>query len=77
VIALGEATRRGEAPAVGDFGDGQPVADVRAERLGRRQAAEPPLRALVESVTARPVRAYMSEIGPEGPALETFVLDPT
>lgn len=49
---------------------------VRRRRLGRRPAAEPTLRALIETITARPVQAYMSEVGPEGLAFETFVLDP-
>jgi uncharacterized protein YbcI len=53
--------------------DGE-FAGVRTERLGRRDALEPIYRALVETLTGRPVRAYMSEVGPDDVAFEAFVL---
>lgn len=49
-------------------------AGIRAERLDRRDALEPIYRALVETLTSRPVRAYMAEIGPDDVAFEAFVL---
>jgi uncharacterized protein YbcI len=49
---------------------------VQAERFARRDAVEPPLRALIETVTGRPIQACLGEIGAEGLAFETFPLDP-
>lgn len=47
---------------------------MRAERLARHEPLAPSLRALAESVTRRPVRAYMTEVGPEDVAFEVFIL---
>jgi uncharacterized protein YbcI len=55
---------------------------VRADREALRGAMEPTLRALVETLTRHPVRAYMTEISEDDAAFEAFVLgaagaDPT
>jgi uncharacterized protein YbcI len=47
---------------------------MRAERLARHEPLAPALRRLVERLTGRPVRAYMTEVGPEGVASEVFIL---
>jgi uncharacterized protein YbcI len=47
---------------------------MRAERLARHEPLAPSLRALIQTATRRPVRAYMNEIGPEDVAFEVFVL---
>jgi uncharacterized protein YbcI len=47
---------------------------MRAERLGRHEPLAPRFRALIEAVSGRPVRAYMTEVGPEDVAFEVFVL---
>lgn len=47
---------------------------MRAERLARHQRLAPGLRVLVETLTGRPVRAYMTEVGPEDVAFEVFIL---
>jgi uncharacterized protein YbcI len=47
---------------------------MRAERLARHEPLAPSFRALIETVTRRPVRAYMNEVGPEDVAFEVFVL---
>ena len=47
---------------------------MRAERLARHQPLAPTFRALIERLTGRPVRAYMTEVGPEDVAFEVFIL---
>lgn len=47
---------------------------MRAERLARHESLAPGLRALAESMTRRPVRAHMTEVGPEDVAFEVFIL---
>jgi uncharacterized protein YbcI len=47
---------------------------MRAERLARHEALASSLRALIETATERPVRAYMTEVGPEDVAFEVFIL---
>jgi len=49
---------------------------MRAERLARHAPLAPSFRALVETLTKRPVRAYMTEVGPEDVAFEVFILGP-
>jgi uncharacterized protein YbcI len=49
---------------------------VRRKRLERRDGLEPTYRALVETLTGRPVRAYMTEVAPEDVAFEAFMLGP-
>jgi uncharacterized protein YbcI len=49
---------------------------VRADRQALRVALEPTLRALVETLTGRPVRAYLSEVSTDGGCFEAFVLAP-
>jgi uncharacterized protein YbcI len=51
-------------------------AEVRAARLADRDALEPTYRALIETVTGRSVRAYMTEVVEEGVAFEAFMLGP-
>lgn len=47
---------------------------VRADRRALHDPLEPTYRALVETLTGRGVRAYMSEVDPRGTAFEAFVL---
>lgn len=47
---------------------------MRAERLARHTPLAPTFRALIETVTRRPVRAYMTEVGPQDVAFEVFIL---
>ncbi len=47
---------------------------MRAERLARHEPLVPGLRALIERLTGRPVRAHMTEVGPEDVAFEVFIL---
>jgi uncharacterized protein YbcI len=47
---------------------------VRGDRLALRPALEPPLRALVETLTGRPVRAYLAEVSAEDIAFDAFIL---
>jgi uncharacterized protein YbcI len=47
---------------------------MRAERLARHEPLAPNFRALIETLTKRPVRAYMTEVGPEDVAFEVFIL---
>jgi uncharacterized protein YbcI len=47
---------------------------MRAERLARHESLTSSFRALVEALTERPVRAYMTEVGPEDVAFEVFIL---
>jgi uncharacterized protein YbcI len=47
---------------------------MRVERLARHEPLAPNFRALVEAETRRPVRAYMTEVGPEDVAFEVFIL---
>jgi uncharacterized protein YbcI len=47
---------------------------VREDRLALRDALEPTYRALVETLTGRPVRSYMTDISAEDVAFEVFVL---
>jgi uncharacterized protein YbcI len=49
-------------------------ARVRADRRALHDVLEPTFRALVETLTGRAVRAYMSEIDAKGVAFEAFVL---
>lgn len=48
---------------------------VRADRRALHDALEPTYKALVETLTGRAVRAYMSEIDQKGIAFEAFILD--
>jgi uncharacterized protein YbcI len=48
---------------------------VRADRRALHDALEPTYRALVETLTGRPVRAYMSEVDATGAAFEAFILE--
>jgi uncharacterized protein YbcI len=56
-------------------GEGR-FAEVRRARLADRDALEPTYRALIETVTDRTVRAYMTEVVEEGVAFEAFMLGP-
>lgn len=47
---------------------------MRSERLARHEPLAPSFRALIETLTRRPVRAYMTEVGPENVAFEVFIL---
>jgi uncharacterized protein YbcI len=47
---------------------------VRGDRTAMREALEPTLRALVETLTGLPVDVYMGEVNQQGDAFETFVL---
>jgi uncharacterized protein YbcI len=47
---------------------------VRADRQAFRAAVEPALRASVESLTGRPVRAYLTEVGPDDVGFDAFIL---
>ena len=49
---------------------------MRAERLARHEPLAPSLRALIETHAERPVRAHMTEVGPEDVAFEVFILGP-
>lgn len=48
---------------------------VRADRRALHDVLEPTYRALVESLTGRAVRAYMSEVEARGVAFEAFILE--
>jgi uncharacterized protein YbcI len=48
---------------------------VRADRRALHDALEPTYRALVETLTGRAVRAYMSEVDAKGAAFEAFILE--
>jgi uncharacterized protein YbcI len=50
---------------------------VRSDRQAARGALEPTFVALIETITRRPVRAYMTEISPDDAAFEAFVLAPS
>jgi uncharacterized protein YbcI len=50
---------------------------VRNDRQAVRGALEPTFVALIETITRRPVRAYMTEISPDDAAFEAFVLAPS
>jgi len=47
---------------------------MRGERLAHHEPLAPTFRALIETLTRRPVRAYMTEVGPEDVAFEVFIL---
>jgi uncharacterized protein YbcI len=47
---------------------------VRGDRLALREALEPTFRALVETLTGVPMRAYMTDVNPDDVAFEVFVL---
>jgi uncharacterized protein YbcI len=47
---------------------------MRAERLARHEPLGPTFRAAIETLTRRPVRAHMTEVGPEDVAFEVFIL---
>jgi uncharacterized protein YbcI len=47
---------------------------MRAERLARHEPLAPTFRAAIEALTGRPVRAQMTEVGPEDVAFEVFIL---
>jgi uncharacterized protein YbcI len=47
---------------------------MRAERLARHETLAPGFRAAIERLTERPVRAQMTEVGPEDVAFEVFIL---
>jgi uncharacterized protein YbcI len=57
--------------------DGGRFDRVRADRRAVHDVFEPTYKALVESLTGRPVRAYLSEIDAKGVAFEAFILDRT
>jgi uncharacterized protein YbcI len=48
---------------------------VRADRRALHDVLEPTYKALVETLTGRGVRAYMSEVDAKGVAFEAFILD--
>jgi uncharacterized protein YbcI len=48
---------------------------VRSDRRALHDVLEPTYRALVETLTGRSVRAYMSEIDAKGVAFEAFILE--
>jgi uncharacterized protein YbcI len=48
---------------------------MRAERLARHEPLAAGFRAAIENLTRRPVRAHMTEVGPEDVAFEVFILD--
>jgi uncharacterized protein YbcI len=48
---------------------------VRTDRRALHEVLEPTYKALVETLTGRAVRAYMSEVDAKGAAFEAFVLD--
>jgi uncharacterized protein YbcI len=48
---------------------------VRSDRRALHDVLEPTFKALVETLTGRGVRAYMSEIDAQGVAFEAFILD--
>jgi uncharacterized protein YbcI len=47
---------------------------VREDRRALHDALEPPLRALVETLTGRPVLAYLAEVSPQDVAFDAFIL---
>lgn len=47
---------------------------MRAERLARHEPLDPIFRAVLETLTMRPIRAHMNEVGPEDVAFEVFIL---
>lgn len=47
---------------------------MRGERLARHEPLAPSFRGLIERLTRRPIRAYMTEVGPEDVAFEVFIL---
>jgi uncharacterized protein YbcI len=47
---------------------------MRAERLARHEPLAPTFRVAIETLTRRPVRAHMTEVGPEDVAFEVFIL---
>jgi uncharacterized protein YbcI len=49
---------------------------VRGDRLALHEALEPTYRALIETLTGRPVRSYMSDVNVEDLAFEVFMLGP-
>jgi uncharacterized protein YbcI len=49
---------------------------VRDDRRALHDPLEPTYRALIETLTGRGVRAYMSEVEPGGTAFEAFILSP-
>jgi uncharacterized protein YbcI len=48
---------------------------VRGDRRALHDVLEPTYKALVETLTGRAVRAYMSEIDAQGVAVEAFILE--
>jgi uncharacterized protein YbcI len=48
---------------------------VRSDRLALRDALEPTYRALVETLTGRRMRAYITDVNAEDVAFEVFVLE--
>jgi uncharacterized protein YbcI len=48
---------------------------VRSDRRALHDVLEPTYKALVETLTGRGVRAYMSEIDAQGVAIEAFILE--
>jgi uncharacterized protein YbcI len=55
--------------------DGGRFDRVRADRRALHDVLEPTYKALVETLTCRAVRAYMSEVDQKGVAFEAFILD--
>ncbi len=47
---------------------------VRADRRALHDVLEPTYKAMVETLTGRAVSVYMSEVGPQGLAVEAFIL---
>jgi uncharacterized protein YbcI len=48
---------------------------VRSDRLALRAALEPTYRALVETLTGLPMRAYMTDVNADEVAFEVFVVE--
>jgi uncharacterized protein YbcI len=48
--------------------------EVRANRMAFQDTVEPIMREAVERITGRPVRAFLSQISPDGAASEVFLL---
>ena len=54
--------------------DGGRFDEVRTHRIAFQDEVEPLFRAATEAITAREVKAFLSQISPEGVASEVFVL---
>jgi len=72
VTVLEEIFTKAEQVLVGAGQFGQ----VRAQRQAFQDEIEPLFREVVERITGRPVRAFLSQVTEEGIAVEVFVLAP-